>query len=68
MGSDIFQLNCQDGIDSKKFLKCDPQNPPPKPWTPSKTSYFGVALQISIGADFFKVVRPWFGGSKTRRI
>ena len=63
-----FQLNHQDVIDSKKNGNCARQNPPPKRDPPSNGRSLTGALQITIGTDFFKALRPWFGGSKAHRI
>ena len=58
MGSDIFQLNCQDGIDSKNFesatLKTPLQNrgPPPKP------AISGSHFKFQLGLTFLRWCDP----------
>ena len=60
---------CLRVIDPRKIAKVRPQKPPLQTEDPPpKPRYKWSHLQISIGADFYKRVRPRFGGSKTDRI
>ena len=65
MDFNICQLNCQDTIDSKIIRRLGLRRlpkPPSKPWC------LGGDAEVLIRADFYKLRRVWFGGSKPDRI